>query len=638
MALGNIGIGRMPNSLLYSNANRDLQTGTSLISRLQQQINTQQKYNLLSENPTATRQTSSLQSLLERVQGVRSQHTYNQGFLSAADNALGAVNDVVVRAKGILQTGIGSTSTPEEKIGLANEVATLIQSALNSANTQYQDRFLFSGTATGTSPFERAGDTVIYRGNSGEVKAFADVNQLVSTSLSGIDAFGGISQSNVASLSPALELTTPLSALKNGAGVNLSSLTVTVDNGTPIEKTIDLSTAVTIGDLKTRIEAAFAGEAETVTVDINPLSPGGLRITPSNGTVAIANSGSGTTATQLRLATGPVAVAQGGSLEPAVTLSTSVAALNGGSGIGATAGTGLRIVNGETTTIVDLDGATTVQQVLQRIRAADPNVSAEIDPSGRGLIVGTRLSGANFSIGENGGTNATGLGLRTFTGETSLSQLNLGKGVVFTPGSPISITRRDGTTTNIDLSSATTIQDVLNLFNAADPGVLTASLNAVGNGISLTDSSGAGPLTVAATESAIALGIDGTENTGATGVLAGDDVNPQRTGGVFDLLISLEKALRSNDNVELARLSPLLEKASGQTTIARTEIGTRQQLIDEVGNRLDDQNLLTKETLSNIFDTDLTEAATQLLQLRQVYEASMQLTAQTLQLSILNYL
>ncbi|MBA4031697.1 MAG: hypothetical protein C0478_12520 [Planctomyces sp.] len=638
MAIGQINIGRTPNSLLYGRAANDIQTGTNLISKLQQQINSQQKYSLLSENPTATRQTTALQSLLERVQGVRSQHTFNQGYLSAADNALGTVNESLIKAKGLLQSGIGSTTTPEEKVGLANEVAALIQSALSAANTQYQDRFLFSGTATGTSPFERIGDTVAYHGNDGAVQAFADINLLVPTTISGVQAFGGISSSPVTALQPAIKLSTPLAALKQGRGVSLSSIDITVDNGTPIEKTIDLSGAQTLGDLKLRIEQAFASEAETVTVDIDPLNPGGLRITPSNGTIAVANTGSGTAATQLRIASGPVASVAGGSLEPAVTLQTSVASLNGGTGIGATAGTGLRIVNGDKTSIVDLDGAVTVQDVLQRIRAADPNLSAEIDPAGRGIRVGTRLSGANFSIGENGGANATALGLRTFTTSTTLSELNLGKGVVFTPGSPISITRRDGTTTNVDLSSATTIQNVLDLFNAADPGVLTASLNATGNGISLADSSGAGPLTVASSESAIALGIDGTENTGAAGVLAGKDVNPQRTNGVFDLLISLEQALRSNDTAELSRLSPLLDKASGQVTITRTQIGTRQQLMDEVGGRLDDQNLLTKEMLSNIFDTDLTEAATQLLQLKQVYEATLQLTAQTLQMSILQYL
>jgi hypothetical protein len=48
---------------------------------------------------------------------------------------------------------------------------------------------------------------------------------------------------------------------------------------------------------------------------------------------------------------------------------------------------------------------------------------------------------------------------------------------------------------------------VLNAINAADPGVLTASLNAVGNGISITDTSGTGALTVVENNVATALGL-----------------------------------------------------------------------------------------------------------------------------------
>ena len=91
------------------------------------------------------------------------------------------------------------------------------------------------------------------------------------------------------------------------------------------------------------------------------------------------------------------------------------------------------------------------------------------------------MSGVNFSIGENGGTTATDLGIRTMTGSTLLSSLNLGQGV------PVARDRqqrksadarnhdhlRDGSLGRTSISAgATTVQDVLNDINAVQPGVL----------------------------------------------------------------------------------------------------------------------------------------------------------------------
>ena len=43
----------------------------------------------------------------------------------------------------------------------------------------------------------------------------------------------------------------------------------------------------------------------------------------------------------------------------------------------------------------------------------------------------SRLSGADFTIGENGGTTATQLGIRSYNGSTELSAFNRGVGVPY---------------------------------------------------------------------------------------------------------------------------------------------------------------------------------------------------------------
>jgi flagellar hook-associated protein 3 FlgL len=313
-----------------------------------------------------------------------------------------------------------------------------------------------------------------------------------------------------------------------------------------------------------------------------------------------------------------------------------VSALNGGTGIGATNGFGLRIENGDTVSTVNLDGAATVQDVLNRIRAADSNVIAEISADGRGLSVTSRLSGANFSIGENGGDNAARLGLRTFTATTRLDGLNLGAGVQRTGTPPLKIIRRDGTQVTVDLSAAGTIQDVLNAINGIDNGNLVATLNATGNGISLQDGPGTGPLTVVENVQSLALGMNGTETTG--GVLVGRDVNPQQANGAFNVLARLERALRENDTAALQRLSGELEDAFTQVNITRGQLGNHQQQLESIDNLLEDRHVEIKDRLSKLQDVDLSATITEFLAQQQAMQAYLQIASQTLQVSILQYL
>jgi flagellar hook-associated protein 3 FlgL len=277
-----------------------------------------------------------------------------------------------------------------------------------------------------------------------------------------------------------------------------------------------------------------------------------------------------------------------------------------------------------------------VQDVLNRILAADSNVIAEISADGRGLSVTSRLSGANFSIGENGGGNAAALGLRTFTTSTRLDDLNLGAGI--NREAPLTIIRRDGQQVSVDLSSAATIQDVLDAINGIDTGNLVATLNATGNGISLQDGPGTGPLTVVENEQSLALGLNGTDNNGLAGTLVGRDVNPQQASGAFNVMARLEQALRSNDMATLQRLSDELENAYAQVNITRGEMGNHQQQLESIDNLLEDRHVEIKDRLSKLQDVDLSETITEFLAQQQAMQAYLQIASQTLQVSILQYL
>lgn len=630
--------GRVPNSLAASRYARNIQLDQTELAKLQEQLSTGQKFLRPGEAPGPATRAIILQSLLERKQTVKENIVIDRGFLVTSESALGSVSDALNRAKSLAQSGTGDTATDAEKQAMAMEVASLIRGVVNAGNATYQGRYLFGGSQSTEPPldFTAAGD-VRYRGDTRSIQSFVDIGLLMANNLDGQTALGVMTDPVGSDVNPALTTATKIADLYGGAGVKLDAVQVTLQSGaTTVTRTVDLSQADTLGDIKTQLENAFAGDPVTLTVDIDPASNSGLRLTPSAGTVAVADVNGSRTATDLGIAGSAAAVINGQDLDPRLTIFTPLAALNGGTGIGPTAGTGLLLTNNQQTQAVDLSGVTTVGDLLNVLNRPEYGLQAGLNAAGNGLAVSSRVSGAKFAIGENGGTNATALGIRTLTGSTSLADLNRGEGVPVSAG-PLVIQRRDGSTVQVDLSGAATVRSVLDAINAVDPGNLVASLNTVGNGIALTDNSGTGPLTVDENDVSVALGINGTESSGS-GTLVGVDVNQQEPKGVLTVLLDLQRALSSGDNAGIARASRAIDAESQRLNVVRGDLGARQKLLDDVENRVLDQEIDIKAAIANEVEVDPTEVVTQLMQKQQTLQATMQMAARLFQLNLLQFL
>lgn len=96
---------------------------------------------------------------------------------------------------------------------------------------------------------------------------------------------------------------------------------------------------------------------------------------------------------------------------------------------------GIQIQNGNNDYTISFSGAQTIEDILNILNGSDAGVLAEINQDRTGVDVRSRLSGADFAIGENGGTTATQLGIRTFNTQTALSDMNNGFGVMDYQGS-----------------------------------------------------------------------------------------------------------------------------------------------------------------------------------------------------------
>src|SRR4051812_19162469 len=332
----------------------------------------------------------------------------------------------------------------------------------------------------------------------------------------------------------------------------------------------------------------------------------------------------------------------------------------GGSGAVLDLPSGLTITNAGKTVNLDTSSANTVEDLLNLINSAGVGLSAQINTAGNGIDVQSVVSGVDFTIAENGGTTATQLGIRTYTGETHLADFNRGLGVPTNKDAThddLLITARDGSQLSINLSTAKNVDDVIALINsnaANNTGTtkVVAQLATTGNGIELVDESTAttgsfSVQTVEGSQAAEYLGfvpkgqmqvstntLDGNGNF----VLQSADRHTLEADGVFNTLLRLKTALQQNDTEEIGRSLERFDTDTSRVTFARSEIGSRLQSLQTIGDKLKDENVQLKSTLSQETDVDMVDAISQMTARQYAFQASLQTAASVLKLSLLDFI
>jgi flagellar hook-associated protein 3 FlgL len=625
------------------------------ILRLQTQISTGRRIARPSEDAPAAQRGQTLQRLLELKAQAQINIQTSQSYLDATDTALAGVTTTLSSIRALAVEAASDTSTAATRQAAAEEVRRAIEQLVATANQNFRGRYLFAGSRSSTAPFVWGERGVIYLGNEGSLDSFVDLDLPYATNASGAAVFGTFSSQVQGSvdLNPVLTADTPLADLYGGRGLALGS--IQISDGTN-KSVIDLSLAATIGDVAALIEA-HPPAGRTITAQITAT---GLVIDiddDGGGNLTIKEVAGGTTAKDLQIlspiGTGVTPVV-GGDLNPRLRLTTPLAdLLPGGPQLDLAAG--LQITNGGQTFTIDTSGAVTIEDLLNAINGSDASAVAEIAPGGERIVVRSRLSGADFAIGENGGSLATQLGLRSLTADTLLADLNHGLGVSRADGTDFSIVRKDGTSLAIDIGTAATIGDVIDLINShpanLDPATrVVAGLAAFGNGIELFDGNtvATGQLQVNrqfGSSAAWDLGLIplGSESsiatTSASGdTLTGSEPNPQEVSGVFNSLLRLHDALVNFDRGKLERAVALLDDDFDRVNFARGEIGARNRTLDTIRSQLEDEQILLQSNLSDEIDTDLAEAIANLAARQAALQASLQLAAQLFRTSLLDFL
>jgi len=119
-----------------------------------------------------------------------------QSEIEYAASSIQQLSDVLIQAREACTEGANATTSADDRRNLAYSVDQLLQGAVDRANTQFNGKYLFAGTATDTQPFEThvgsSGyvDRVTYQGNDGRLQVDVGPRTRVQTNEPGSAVFG----------------------------------------------------------------------------------------------------------------------------------------------------------------------------------------------------------------------------------------------------------------------------------------------------------------------------------------------------------------------------------------------------------------------------------------------------------------
>jgi flagellar hook-associated protein 2 len=388
-----------------------------------------------------------------------------------------------------------------------------------------------------------------------------------------------------------LDSTTALAQLNGGAGISRGAIRIT--DGSGASATVDLSTAVTVNDVLNDINSASGINVTASIVGDH------LQLVDNSGgskALAVSDVNSSGTSASLGLNAASVNGTLTGSQINKVTTSTLLSNLNDGAGVRFTAGKSnftITATDGSSFNVTINAGDSTLGSIISDINSASGGkVTAAVNSAGTGLqLTDSAGGGGTLSVAAaNGSSAAADLGIlgSANSGKTALtggrliaeidsklvSSLNGGSGATL---GTISITNMAGTVTQVDLSHATSVQDILNAINSANAGV-TASLNNAGNGLELTDNTGS-------TSATLSVSGTGASALGLTHAAVGNTLDSGSLHLRYVSGATLLSTLNGGQGVSLGKFTLTDSRGVSSTiNLAQGSVSTVQDVLNAINN------------------------------------------------------
>lgn len=145
---------RITNGITYNEFLKNFNTNATTVQKTLNQLSSLKKVNQASDNPLLVSKIIDLNSSISRNQTFGQTIKDSLSWVNTQDSALEAVGNSMLRIRSLIQSSAnGGTMGEEELQANKTEIGQEIRSIIDSLNTSYDGRYIFSGQNTTTKPF-----------------------------------------------------------------------------------------------------------------------------------------------------------------------------------------------------------------------------------------------------------------------------------------------------------------------------------------------------------------------------------------------------------------------------------------------------------------------------------------------------
>lgn len=178
-------------STLFSRLNymsQETMEVTTSLAEVQKQISTGKRLNRMSQEPWSVAHIHQLRERLESQENYKDASNLSRGILGQGETSLAMVMNAVSRAREVSVQASNDTSGLADLDALTEEIINLKERVRSLANSDFNGRYLFSGTAYDTPPYDAS---YTYQGTTDTVSIDVSKTSSVEVGFDGSDVFQG---------------------------------------------------------------------------------------------------------------------------------------------------------------------------------------------------------------------------------------------------------------------------------------------------------------------------------------------------------------------------------------------------------------------------------------------------------------
>ena len=159
---------RVTNDMVVGSTLADINSAQVQMERSERELSSGKSILEPSDNPQGASQAIELESALGGLADYETSANDGKAWLGAANGALNGINEAAQRVRELVVEAGNGTNSQANLNSIASEVEQLAEVVKQDADTQYAGQYIFSGTLTGTAPYQQ-GANDSYSGNGGSI-------------------------------------------------------------------------------------------------------------------------------------------------------------------------------------------------------------------------------------------------------------------------------------------------------------------------------------------------------------------------------------------------------------------------------------------------------------------------------------